>query len=36
MYEKCSDCRHCTQDGYCDVKDKNVNPNGSCPEFEEK
>ena len=36
MSDTCPDCRHCGQDGYCDVKEKNINPNSSpCPEFEE-
>ncbi len=35
--ETCSDCKHCNKEGYCDVYDKNVNPNSRpCPEFEER
>lgn len=35
MYETCADCRHCNKDGYCELKEKYVNSNSSCPEFEE-
>lgn len=34
--EKCKYCRFFNDDGYCQVKDKRVNPDSSCPEFEER
>ena len=34
--EKCANCKHCGEDGYCEVYEKNVNPDrAACPEFEE-
>lgn len=35
MQNTCADCRHCGQDGYCEIWEKIVKPNGQCPEFEE-
>ena len=33
----CGGCRHCSQSGYCDIKEKTVNPDSSaCSEFEER
>lgn len=33
--DKCTNCRHCDINGYCEIKEKTVNPNSTCPEFEE-
>lgn len=36
MKETCADCKHCSRENYCEIKDEHVRPeNIACPEFEE-
>lgn len=35
MYNTCENCKHCSKDCYCEIKEEKVNPKSTCPEFEE-